>query len=73
MLMKLANGLELETFPISKAVACWHAVRKRRVARLYQAAKSGKGSQVANIGLNEFEETEEFEVNICDNDWHDQL
>ena len=73
MLMKLANGLELETFPISKAVACWHAVRKRRVACLYQAAKSGKGSQVANPGLNEFEGTEEFEVNICDNDWHDQL
>ena len=46
MLMKLATGPEIETFPYELAVRHWNKEKKRRLARLYQPKKPTEDSPI---------------------------
>jgi len=74
ILMKLADGPDIKTFPVPKAVAHWYRMKKRRLARLYQPAKAGsnlvlhgsKESLESVDSQEEPEETKESELNLDD-------
>ena len=46
MLMKLATGPEIETFPYKLATRHWNKEKKCRLARLYQRKKPTEDSPI---------------------------